>query len=81
MILLLAGKNIYISNRKFIILGSFHGESDALFGFYQECFNTLYVFGTERKHIIFIILLVQIHIIMIMYLILSYLKFNYCLKF
>ena len=71
----------YISNRKLIILGSFHGESDALFGFYQECFNSFSTlihsfinFGTERKHIIFIILLIQIHIIMIMYLIYLSLK-------
>ena len=49
-----------------IILGSLHGERDALFGFYQECFNTFSTlilffiyFGAERKHIIFIILLVQ----------------------
>ena len=30
----------YISNRKLIILGSLHGESDAFFSFYKECFNT-----------------------------------------
>ena len=36
---LLAGKT-YISNRQLIILGSLRGESDALFRFYLECFNT-----------------------------------------
>ena len=36
---LFAGKT-YISNRKLIILGSLQGELDALFGLYQECFNT-----------------------------------------
>ena len=68
----------YISNRKLIVVGSLHGESYAFFSFYKECFNTfsaliliLINFGAERKHIIFIILLVQIHIKMIMYLILS----------
>ena len=56
---LLAGKT-YISNRKLIILGSLNGESDALFDFYQEFFNTFSTlilisinFGAERKHIIF----------------------------
>ena len=75
----LAGKNIYFKSK--IILGSLHGERDALFGSYQECFNafsTLILifinFGVESKHIIFIIILVQIHIKMIMYLILSSLK-------
>ena len=64
---LLAGKNIYLKSKILIILGSLlHGESDALFGFYQECFNnfrTLILisinFGAEKKHIIFIIFLVQ----------------------
>ena len=37
---LLAGKNIY-SNRKLIFLGSMQRESDAIFSFYQECFNTV----------------------------------------
>ena len=56
---LLAGKSIYFKS-KFITLGSLHRESDALFGFFQECFNTfstliliLINFGAERKHIIF----------------------------
>ena len=62
----------------FQILGSLHGDSDALFPFYQDCFNTFSTlilifinFCAEGKHIIFINLLVQIHIKMIMYLILS----------
>ena len=70
---LLAGTNIYFKS-KINYLCSLHGRSGALFGFYQECFNifsTLILifidFGAERKHIIFIIILVKIH----MYLILS----------
>ena len=49
-----------------MILGSLHGESDALFDFYQECFNTLSTlipifinFDAERTRIISILLLVQ----------------------
>ena len=39
---------------------------------YFQYFDSYFIkFGAERKHIIFIILLVQIHIKMIMYLILS----------
>ena len=72
---LLAGKNIYFKLKNHF-LGSLHGESDALFDFYRfNTFSTLFLifinFGDGRKHIIFTILLVQIHIIMIMYLILS----------
>ena len=66
MISKLLAVKTYISNRKIIILGSLHGENDALFGFYQERFNSFSTlilifinFGAERKHIIFITLLVQ----------------------
>ena len=72
-----------ISNRKLIILDSLRGESNALFRFIKNA-SILSVpcnFGAVRKHIIFILSLVQIHIKMIMYLILSELKINYCLKF
>ena len=61
---LLAGKNIYFKSK--INYFMVYGESDALFGFYQECFNSFSTlisifikFGAEWNHIIFIILLVQ----------------------
>ena len=74
----LTGTKIYFKSKN-IILGPLHVVSGALFGCYQECFNTFSTlipifinFGAERKHISCIILLVQIHIQIIMYLILSY---------
>ena len=72
---LLAGKT-YILNRKLIILGPLHGESEALFGFIKNVsilsvlwFLFSLIFVLKGSTLFFIIVLVQIHIQMIMYLI------------